>query len=158
MSLAKIQAGDFIKPISCKEEQLNQKLIYNNRRRTINQNSISSKNNYSSATLKSVDANNSDQQQDHLLMMSDDAESMFIIGSIVNVETGWGHSFEGEVIAFDYKYKILLLKCSALSGNTTRNDIHLVNLECAKNVKIKKEAKRKDQTNFPSIEIDKVSD
>lgn len=85
-----------------------------------------------------------------------DEESMFIIGSIVIVETGWGHSFEGEVIAFDYELKILLLKCSVSSGNVKRNDIHLVNLECAKNVKIKKEAKRKDQTNFPSIEIDKV--
>lgn len=63
----------------------------------------------------------------------------------------------GEVIAFDYKYKILLLKCSALSGNTTRSDIHLINLDCAKNVKIKKEAKRKESTNFPTIEIDKVS-
>jgi len=144
--MTSLHAGDYLKSDICKREE--QEKFNTNKRRTINTVRSNLTTNYQSVSPTNSLAENNCNMGDE--------ESMFSIGSIVMVETGYDHSFEGEVIAFDYKYKILLLKCTAMSGNTMRNDIHFVNLECAKNVKIKKEAKRKEQSNFPSIEIEKV--
>ena len=84
------QAGDFIKSNICKEDekQLNNSRLNTNKKRLINT--------YIPSTATTVDSYNTDYTKlSPFSIMSDDAESMFIIGSIVVVETGWGHSFEG---------------------------------------------------------------
>jgi protein LSM12 homolog len=76
--------------------------------------------------------------------MSEDAEFMFTPGSMVSIETCHDNCFEGEVIAFDYHKRVLLLKCSASSGQPAMSDVHLINLSNVKDVKIKKEVKKED--------------
>lgn len=82
------------------------------------------------------------------------------IGSIVALETCWNKKFEGEVMAFDYGNKILLLKCPASSGATTRHDVHLINLNFVLNLE-KKQNNRKDLSSsidLPDLKIKKAEE
>lgn len=47
-----------------------------------------------------------------LLTMADDADNVFVASSIVNCVTCYGETIEGEVIAFDYQKRILILSKS----------------------------------------------
>lgn len=51
--------------------------------------------------------------------------------------------FEGEVLAFDPRIKVLVLKCSSESGKTSVHDVHIINLSLPHEIKVladKKEA------------------
>lgn len=91
--------------------------------------------------------------------MSEDAEFMFTAGSIISLITCHEGVYEGEVLAFDYHKKILLIKCPASSGQASLNDVHLINLSNVTDVKIKKEVKKEDlnSTSLPHLNINKVS-
>ena len=64
------------------------------------------------------------------------------VGSVFSVQTCWDKHYEGEVMSFDYGSKILLLKCVATSGNPTRDDVHMVNLNYVKHLEKKKSGKK----------------
>lgn len=90
--------------------------------------------------------------------MSEDAEFMFTAGSIISLITCHEGVYEGEVLAFDYHKKILLIKCPASSGQPSLNDVHLINLSNVTDVKIKKEVKKEElnSTSLPHLNINKV--
>lgn len=110
-----IQAGDYLKSNSlCKQsdKQLHSKLSNGAKgrpRSTVNHLARSTSN-ASTATAINGSVENSHCSELHInhnsnpyrasrLMMSDDAaDAMFSIGSIVAVETGWDHNFEGEFV------------------------------------------------------------
>lgn len=91
--------------------------------------------------------------------MSEDAEFMFTAGSIISLITCHDNVYEGEVLAFDYHKKILLIKCPSSSGQPSLNDVHLINLSNVTDVKIKKEVKKEEisSSSLPHLNLSKVS-
>lgn len=95
------------------------------------------------------------------MMASDDiTECMFTVGSIVSCLTCFDQKIEGEVIAFDYTKRLLVLKSNSSDGNKNHNDVNWINLEFVKNVNIEKEVKREDvvNTQLPQINTQKVEE
>jgi len=95
------------------------------------------------------------------MMASDDiTECMFTVGSLVSCLTCYDVRIDGEVIAFDYTKRLLVLKSNSSDGNQNHNDIHCLNLESVKDVTVKKEVKREDvdNTQLPQINTSKVED
>jgi len=92
------------------------------------------------------------------VIMSEDVELMFNSGSVVAVKTCFNHAIEGEVIAFDYNKRVLLIKCPASSGGSSHNNVHLINLDYVTDVQIKKDVKKEDNsaTALPHLDISKV--
>jgi len=92
------------------------------------------------------------------IIMTDDigTECVFTTGSCVSCVTCFDETIEGEVIAFDYQKRLLILKCATSNG--TGNDVHWINLDFVKDVNIKKEVKREDviAAQMPPININKV--
>ncbi|RWS07554.1 Protein LSM12-like protein [Dinothrombium tinctorium] len=91
--------------------------------------------------------------------MSEDVELMFNSGSVVAVKTCYNHAIEGEVIAFDYNKRVLLLKCTASDGQASHNDVRLVNLDYVSDVQIKKDVKKEESnsiTTLPHLDLNKV--
>jgi len=86
----------------------------------------------------------------------DMTECMFTVGSVVSCVTCFDVNIEGEVIAFDYNKRLLVLKSSGGHANT--NDVNWINLEFVKDIVIKKEVKREDvlNTQLPQINTQKV--
>lgn len=81
-------------------------------------------------------------------------------GSIVAVETCWNKKYEGEVISFNYSNKLLVLKCPATSGVTTRHDVHMINLNFIVNLE-KKQNGRKDNgshVELPDLKLKKLDE
>jgi len=112
------------------------------------------------------------------MMATDDiTECMFTVGSIVSCLTCFDVKIEGEVIAFDYTKRLLVLSeslpfiwssiysCShslesnSSDGNKNLNDVNWINLEFVKDIQIKKEVKREDvvNTQLPQINTQKVN-
>ncbi|KFM61767.1 Protein LSM12-like protein, partial [Stegodyphus mimosarum] len=73
--------------------------------------------------------------------MADDGEefNLFSVGTIVSCKTCFGEEFEGEVTAFDYQTKVLVLKCPSKSGKANLQDMRMINLDYVEDVVIKKE-------------------
>ncbi|CAG2165655.1 unnamed protein product [Oppiella nova] len=95
------------------------------------------------------------------MMATDDiTECMFTVGSLVSCLTCYDVRIDGEVIAFDYTKRLLVLKANSSDGNANHNDIHCLNLESVKDVTVKKEVKREDvvNTQLPQINTSKVED
>ncbi|XP_059618614.1 LSM12 homolog A [Phlebotomus argentipes] len=67
----------------------------------------------------------------------------FSIGSTVVCTTCFNQNIEGEVLAFDQSTKILILKCTAVSGNVKQHDVFMVNLSLCGDVQVKKEVSTK---------------
>ncbi|KAM7348781.1 LSM12 homolog a isoform 1-T1 [Cochliomyia hominivorax] len=62
----------------------------------------------------------------------------FSIGSTVMCTTMFNEEFEGEVLAFDYNTKFLILKCRSKNAENL-NDVHVLNLSLCSNVQVIKE-------------------
>ncbi|XP_023691144.1 protein LSM12 homolog A-like [Paramormyrops kingsleyae] len=60
----------------------------------------------------------------------------FSVGSNVSCLTCLGQQLQGEVVAFDYQSKMLILKCAPSSGKPNLSDIVLINLACVSEVDI----------------------
>ncbi|RWS28035.1 Protein LSM12-like protein [Leptotrombidium deliense] len=90
--------------------------------------------------------------------MSEDVELMFNSGSVVAVKTCFNHAIEGEVIAFDYNKRVLMIKCPASLGGSSHNNVHLINLDYVTDVQIKKDVKKDDSSSasLPHLDINKV--
>ncbi|XP_054156757.1 protein LSM12-like [Oppia nitens] len=90
----------------------------------------------------------------------DITDCMFTVGSIVSCLTCYDQRVDGEVIAFDYTKRLLILKSNSTDGNVNHNDIHCLNLESVKDVTVKNEVKREDvvNTQLPQINTSKVDD
>ncbi|XP_048846424.1 protein LSM12 homolog A-like [Brienomyrus brachyistius] len=58
------------------------------------------------------------------------------VGSNVSCLTCLGQQLQGEVVAFDYQSKMLILKCAPSSGKPNLSDIVLINLACVSEVDI----------------------
>ncbi|GAB0098830.1 LSM12 homolog A [Sergentomyia squamirostris] len=67
----------------------------------------------------------------------------FSIGSTVVCTTCFNQNIEGEVLAFDQKTKILILKCPGSSGSMKQHDVFMVNLNLCGDVQVKKEVSTK---------------
>jgi hypothetical protein len=80
------------------------------------------------------------------------------IGSVVALETFWDKKYEGEVMSFDYGNKLLLLKCAASTGTTTRHDVHMINLNFVRNLEKKQNGRKDGAAHFdlPDLKIKKV--
>lgn len=79
-------------------------------------------------------------------MASNNATSneFFSMGSEVSCITYLDEEVTGEVIAFDYQTKILVLKHPSTSGKTNTNNITLLNLANVSNVQVLKEGSDQD--------------
>jgi len=88
------------------------------------------------------------------------ADCMFTVGSLVSCVTCFDTTVEGEVIAFDYTKRLLILKCTPTDGVSNHSDINCLNLEYVKDVTVKREVKREDvvNTQLPQINTTKVQD
>lgn len=79
----------------------------------------------------------------------------FTPGQVVTCTTCFEQDLEGEVVAFDYDRRVLVIKTpSALQPN--HHDVHLVNTDCVSGIEIKKEAKNGSQP-VQKIIVSKVS-
>lgn len=67
----------------------------------------------------------------------------FSLGSTVSVFTASEVSVKGEVLAFDPKTKIIVLKCRSSSGLSGHNDIQLINLNMVSKVQVLEESREK---------------
>jgi len=95
------------------------------------------------------------------MMATDDmTECMFTVGSIVSCLTCFDARIEGEVIAFDYSKKLLVLKSKSSDEKPNLNDVNWINIEFCKDIQIKSEAKREDvlNTQLPQINTQKVDE
>nr|CAG4641274.1 EOG090X0FOW [Eulimnadia texana] len=72
--------------------------------------------------------------------MASEGNDYFSVGSIVSCRTCYNEEIEGEVLAYDVRTKMLILKCSAATGRPLLYDVHVVNLSQVSNVDVKKEA------------------
>ncbi|CAG2113214.1 unnamed protein product [Medioppia subpectinata] len=97
---------------------------------------------------------------DEMMATEDITDCMFTVGSLVSCLTCYDLRIDGEVIAFDYTKRLLVLKANSSDGNSNHNDIHCLNLESVKDVTVKKEVKREDvvNTQLPQINTSKVED
>lgn len=98
------------------------------------------------------------------LIMADDVEFMFTPGSVVTCVTCLGKQLEGEVIAFDYEKRVLLLKTPSVQGapngaasGPDRYDVQVLNLSFVTDLKVKKEVKKEANVALPELNITKVS-
>lgn len=89
-----------------------------------------------------------------------DVKTIFVAGSVVVCTTALGETIEGEVIAFDYTRRVLVLKRSASSQQANQSDVHLLNLQYVKDIKIKKEVKRDSEVlvNLPPLNVKKLEE
>jgi len=92
------------------------------------------------------------------IMADDITECMFTVGSIVNCVTCFDNQIEGEVIAFDYQKRLLIIKSNSSSGQNSLNDVNWINLDFVKDINIKKEVKRDDviNTQLPQLDTQRV--
>ncbi|CAH0390670.1 unnamed protein product [Bemisia tabaci] len=67
----------------------------------------------------------------------------FSVGSTVSCVTCYKKEIEGEVLAFDFQSKMLVLKCPASNGRPSSNNIYIVNLSFVSDVQVKKEVSPK---------------
>ncbi|XP_039268920.2 protein LSM12 homolog A-like [Styela clava] len=79
-------------------------------------------------------------------MASNNATSneFFSMGSEVSCVTYLGEKITGEVIAFDYQTKTLVLKHPSTSGKANTNNISLLNLSNVSDIKVLKEGADQD--------------
>lgn len=92
--------------------------------------------------------------QSHSLIMDHDLEVMFTPGSVITCVTCFDQRLEGEVVAFDYERRILVIK-SPSSVQSNHHDVHLLNLQFVSDVDIKQDGKKENITITP-INVNKV--
>lgn len=92
-----------------------------------------------------------------LLVMAEELDSCttFTPGQVVTCTTCFDQDLEGEVVAFDYERRVLVIKTPS-AQQPTHHDVHLVNTDCVSGIDIKKEAKNSIQAP-QKIEVRKVS-
>ena len=75
--------------------------------------------------------------------MTEDFALVFTPGSIISCITCFDHKYEGEVVAFDYERRLLIIK-SQSSANPNHHNVHVLNLNFVqdKTIEIKKEVKK----------------
>ena len=81
---------------------------------------------------------------------------MFRVGSHVECHTLHNEVITGEVLAFEYPCKILVLKSPASSGQDNLFNVTCVNLELCSNIKVLKEVPESNTPKLPEINIQKV--
>lgn len=95
------------------------------------------------------------------VIMSDDVEMLFTPGSVVTCTTGLGSTIQGEVLAFDYERKLIMLKVPS-NQRPGHNDVHMLNLDMVKDVQMVREVRLNENSHStnpptaPSISIKKV--
>ncbi|XP_023237767.1 LOW QUALITY PROTEIN: protein LSM12-like [Centruroides vittatus] len=82
--------------------------------------------------------------------------TLFTVGSIVRCKTCHQQTVEGEVVAFDYQTKMLILKCPSSNGKANNNDIHMINLDFVEDVEVKKEISSTPPA-LQSLNLDKLN-
>jgi hypothetical protein len=87
-------------------------------------------------------------------MMDTDLDLLFNPGNIINCTTCFDQKLEGEVVAFDYLQRIIVLKTQS-SVQPNHHDVILLNLKAVGDVKVISEAKKEDISSKP-INIPKV--
>ena len=76
--------------------------------------------------------------------MSDELEPTFTPGQVVSLTTCFDQELEGEVVAFDYDRRVLVIKTTS-AQQANHFDVHLVNLTLVSTINIRKEAKNGSQ-------------
>ncbi|CAH1789856.1 unnamed protein product [Owenia fusiformis] len=71
----------------------------------------------------------------------------FPIGSLVSCKTCHGQEIQGEVMAFDHGYNLLVLKSAAGSGKANTHDVRFINLQLVEDVKFLND----EQTEAPPL-------
>lgn len=93
--------------------------------------------------------------------MADDGEEfiLFTVGTIVSCKTCFNQEFEGEVLAFDYQTKMLVIKSPSTGGKANLNDVHMINLDYCQNITVKKEGNPTSNGPqvLPPLNLDKLS-
>lgn len=84
-----------------------------------------------------------------------DSCTTFTPGQVVTCTTCFEQDLEGEVVAFDYERRVLVIKTPS-AQQPNHHDVHLVNTDCVSGIDIKKEAKNSIQPP-QKIEVRKVS-
>ncbi|KAI1305385.1 Protein LSM12 -like protein [Halotydeus destructor] len=92
------------------------------------------------------------------IIMADDVEFMFTPGSIVGIKTCLDVEMEGEVIAFDYDKRVLMIKSVASNQNGAHNDVQVLNLSFVVDVKVIKEVKKEGNASLAELNIQKIQD
>lgn len=90
--------------------------------------------------------------------MTDDFTIGFTPGSLVSCVTCFNENYEGEVVAFDFDRRLLIIK-SPSAVNPNHHNVHVLNLNFVQNdtVKIKKEVKKESvPQNNTQINVQKV--
>ncbi|KAK3731519.1 hypothetical protein QZH41_008538 [Actinostola sp. cb2023] len=78
-------------------------------------------------------------------------------GSIVACTTNFDETFEGEVMAFDYGTKFVVIKTPSDKGTKKGNsDVRILNISYLKNFEIMKECSVKPTKSLPALDLDKV--
>lgn len=90
--------------------------------------------------------------------MTEDFSLVFTPGSIISCITCFDHEYEGEVVAFDYDRRLLIIK-SQSPDDVNHHNVHVLNLNYVRNntIEIKKEVKKESmpQNNY-NINTQKV--
>lgn len=75
-------------------------------------------------------------------MSNDDSsvEMLFTPGSVISVTTGLNQSLTGEVLAFDYERKVIIIKLNN-NNKPGHSDVHMINLNTVADVSMVKEVK-----------------
>lgn len=85
-------------------------------------------------------------------MSNDDSsvEMLFTPGSVISVTTGLNQSLTGEVLAFDYERKVIIIKLNQ-SNKPGHCDVHMVNLNTVTDVSMVKEVKPNNVQNNHAV-------
>lgn len=78
------------------------------------------------------------------VVMTEELEPTFTPGQVIACTTCFDQELEGEVVAFDYDRRVLVVKRPS-AKQSTNFDVHLVNLRCVSGCEIRKEAKSASQ-------------
>ncbi|ELU10334.1 hypothetical protein CAPTEDRAFT_176694 [Capitella teleta] len=81
----------------------------------------------------------------------------FNIGMILTCTTCRGQKINGEVVAFDYDARLLILKSPSSSGKPSLNDIQLVNLKCVTDITEDKKAPEKEIPPLSNLNLNKLT-
>ena len=81
---------------------------------------------------------------------------LFNPGNVITCTTCFDQKLEGEVVAFDYDRRIMVLKSPSLTNQANHHDVHLLNLKYVGDIVLKDDKTQKDNTVTP-INIAKVS-
>lgn len=82
---------------------------------------------------------------------------MFRVGSVVECHTLHDEVLTGEVLAFEYAYKLLVLQSAAASGQANLHDVTCVNLNLCSNIRVLKDGPEPAPCKLPEINLAKVS-